>query len=544
MKISFAAAFVFLLTIQVSAQFSRQDSLRGSITPERSWWDALHYDIYVNPDYQSEEISGTVELRFCVLEPSAVMQIDLQEPLNLESVKWNAFGDSSVWNPKPLNFTREGNVFYINFPLSLKKGSYQKILLTYNGKPREAQRPPWDGGWIWTKDDKKRRWMNVACQGLGASAWFPCKDHQYDEPDLGARLSIYVKDTIKAIANGNGKKMAKDDGFLWSWEVKNPINLYNIIPYIGHYTNWKETFRGENGDLECSYWVIDYNEQKARKQFEQVSMTLKAFEHWFGPFPFYEDGFKLVESPHLGMEHQSAIAYGNEFKMGYKGTDLSGTGWGLKWDFIIVHETGHEWFGNNISAKDVADMWIHEGFTNYSETLFTEYHFGKEAGNAYCIGTRKLIQNDKPIVGPYGVNQEGSWDMYYKGGNMIHTIRQIYNDDEKFRMMLREMNQKFRHQTVTTKEIENFISEKAGIDLSKVFDQYLRTAKIPVLEYSLGPNSVSYRWTNCVSNFDMKVKLKNGSWLDPTTNWKESPGRMDQFEVDQNFYIKVNKVKN
>ncbi|HET9433941.1 MAG TPA: M1 family metallopeptidase, partial [Chitinophagaceae bacterium] len=389
-------------------------------------------------------------------------------------------------------------------------------------KPREAIRPPWDGGWIFKNDAKGRSWMSVACQGLGASVWYPCKDYQGDEPDSGANLTIQIPDSLVAVANGLLKKRVSSEKISsWTWEVKNPINNYNIIPYIGNYVNWKETYNGEKGNLDCSYWVIDYNLEKAKEQFKQASMTLKAFEHWFGPYPFYEDGFKLVESPHLGMEHQSAVAYGNGFKNGYRGRDLSESGWGLKWDFIIVHEVGHEWFGNNITTKDIADMWVHEGFTNYSETLFTEYYYGKEAGSDYCIGTRKLIQNEKPIIGPYGVNQEGSGDMYYKGGNMLHTIRQVINDDEKFRSLLRGLNSTFYHKVVTTQEIESYMSKQSGKDLSKIFDQYLRTTMIPVLEYKMSGDNMSCRWANCVKGFNMPVKISGTvEWLNPGEEWK------------------------
>jgi len=358
-----------------------------------------------------------------------------------------------------------------------------------------------------------------------------------------------------AVGNGKGGK-SQIEGMhtvntTYVWQVVNPINNYNLIPYIGKYINWTETYEGEKGKLDCSYWVLDYNLEKAKEQFKQVPLMLKAFEYWFGPYPFYEDGYKLIEAPHLGMEHQSAVAYGNGFKNGYRGRDLSGSaaGWGLKWDFIIVHESGHEWFANNITTIDIADMWVHEGFTNYSETLFTEYYYGKEAGSDYCIGTRKLIVNDKPIIGPYGVNKEGSSDMYYKGGNMLHTIRHVINDDEKFRTILRGLNSKFYHSVVTTKQIESYMSEQSGKDLSKIFDQYLRTTMIPVLEYKFTGDNMYYRWSNCVKGFDMPVKLNGTSddWLKATTEWKTvavtADILKDGLKIDRNFYITVKKVE-
>lgn len=516
--------------------FTRQDTLRGTITPERAWWDVLHYDISVTPDYESKTIKGIAGIRFKTLADGKRMQIDLQEPMQIDSIVSLGAPVSRSW--------RERNVYWVEFSQSISKGSNREIVFYFSGKPRAAKNPPWDGGWIWKTDAQGRPWMSVACQGLGASVWFPCKDHQGDEPDNGSTLTVNVIDTLTAVANGKLKnKVAAANGMAsYTWEVTNPINNYNIIPYIGKYVNFTETFTGEKGRLNCSYWVLDYNVEKARNQFKQASMTLKAFEYWFGPYPFYEDDFKLVESPHLGMEHQSAVAYGNKYQNGYLGSDLSGTGVGLKWDFIIVHETGHEWFGNNITTKDVADMWVHEGFTAYSETLFTEFHFGKESANAYVQGTRENIENDMPVIGHYGVNQEGSGDMYYKGSNMLHTIRQVVNDDAKFRNIIRGLNKDFYHQTVTTKQVEDYISKQSGKNLSKVFDQYLRTKDIPVLELKSGKSGLQYRWTNCVAGFNMPVKLTTGQWLYPTTQMQTLKGAPKEVEVDKNFYVKVKKA--
>ena len=336
--------------------FSRQDSLRGTITPERAWWNVTQYNLHVTPNYNERSIKGTNDISFEVLNAGNRMQLDLQQPMQIDSVRWNN---------TTLPFERDGNVYYVTFPQSLQKGSTENLQLAFSGIPRAAKNAPWDGGWIWKRDEQNRPWMSVAVQGLGASAWFPNKDHQSDEPDSGSIFNITVPDTLIAVANGHfkGKKPGANGMETYQWQVVNPINNYNIIPYIGGYTNFSEVYQGEKGPLTCSYWVLDYNEAKAKEQFKQAAQTLKAFEHWFGPYPFYEDGFKLVESPHLGMEHQSAVAYGNKYQNGYLGRDLSGSGWGLKWDFIIVHEVGHEWFGNNITAKDIADMWVHEGFT-------------------------------------------------------------------------------------------------------------------------------------------------------------------------------------
>ena len=527
-------------------KFTHQDTLRGSIGPERAWWNVLRYDIRVTPDFESKTITAKNTITYNVLqdEHSDYLQIDLQQPLKVDTI----FYDSKLYINYPRKpYYNEGNVWHIPLPKS-KKNSVHSLTICYSGKPREAKNPPWDGGWIWKKDARNRPWMSVACQGLGASVWYPCKDHQSDEPDQGASLTITVADSLVAVGNGRLKEKITDTGYTaWTWEVKNPINNYDIIPYIGKYVNWNEEFNGEKGKLDCNYWVLDYDLEKSKQQFgRDVKLMLKCFEEWFGPYPFYEDGYKLVESPHLGMEHQSAVAYGNKFMNGYLGNDLSGSGWGLKWDFIIVHESGHEWWGNNITTNDIADMWVHEGLTCYSETIFTECQYGKEAGDAYCQGIRKNIDNDKPVIGMYGVNQEGSGDMYYKGANMLHTIRQVINDDAKFKDILRGLNQTFYHQTINSKQLEEYFSRKSGKDLYKIFDQYLRTTQIPVLEYKIEKNLLSFRWTNCINNFNMPVRLTNSNeWLAPASNWKQinlPKDVNDTLAIDKNFYITVKKM--
>lgn len=532
--------FLFFCFITATAQqkFTHQDTLRGSITAERAWWDVLHYAIDVEPTFDKKYIVGSVAIKFKVKKPATKMQIDLQQPMETTQI---------LFNDIKLPHTRDGNAIYFDLPSRPAAGSIQTVTIDFAGTPREAVNPPWDGGWIWKKDEKGRPWMSVACQGLGASVWYPCKDHQSDEPDEGASLTMHVPDTLVAVGNGRLIDKKVEQGMAsYHWEVKNPINNYNIIPYIGKYVTWHEDFNGEKGKLDCDYWVLDYELEKAKAQFKQAPEMLSCFEYWFGPYPFYEDGFKLVQSPHLGMEHQSAVAYGNEFRNGYRGTDLSGTGWGLKWDFIIVHESGHEWFANNITSNDIADMWLHEGFTNYSETIFTTCKFGVEAGNDYVIGTRERIQNNRPIIGPYGVNKGGSGDMYYKGGNLLHTIRQIVNDDSLFRKILRGLNSTYYHKTVDSKTVEAYISKQAGKDLSKIFDQYLRTIKIPQLEYKISAGKLQYRWTDVVPGFAMPLKVNAGGekWITPATQWQAIalPGGVSNFSVDRNFYIRLKKL--
>lgn len=529
--------------------FTHQDTLRGTIGPERSWWDVLHYDITIDPNYNEKSIKGKVIIEYKVVQKdhSDYMQIDLQQPLTIDTLYY----DGKLYiNYPPKPYYNEGNVWHVPLPKT-ELNSVHTIGVVYHGNPRIARNPPWDGGWIFTKDSLNRPWMTVACQGLGASVWYPCKDHQSDEPDNGATLRIIAPDTLVAVGNGRLKDKTdnKNGTTTWTWNVVNPINNYDIIPYIGKYVNFTDTMMGEKGVLDLSYWVLDYNLARAKKQFGlNVKPMLHCFEYWLGPYPFYEDSYKLVETSHLGMEHQSAVAYGNHYMNGYLGRDLSGTGWGLKWDYIIIHESGHEWFGNNITTNDVADMWVHEGITDYTETLFVECQDGKKAADEYTQGLRRTIRNDKPVIGPYGVNKEGSSDMYNKGNNMIHTIRQVINNDELFRKILRGLTKTFYHKTVNSKDIENYFSKESGKDLSKIFDQYLRTAKIPVLEYKISGNKLSYHWSNCVDGFNMPVRLANDPnlWLYPATEWKEmnvSDATKDGLQIDKNFYITVKKAE-
>lgn len=542
-----ALSFVFFFTASARAQtakqtFSHLDTLFGSNTPQRSWWDVQRYDVSVTPDIDTKTISGKTTLTYTVLtdQHDDYLQLDLQKPLQVDSIFYN--GKSYVNDPAKPIYSAGGH-WFIALPPSAK-GSVQQLTIVYHGKPKEAQNPPWEGGWIWKKDKQGRPWVSVACEDDGASLWYPCKDMWSDEPDKGASLTITVPEDLAAVGNGRlNKRVVVDGKAQYTWEVTAPINAYNIIPYIGHYVSWSDTLSGEKGKLDLAYWVLDYEKSKAEKQFEQVKPMLRAFEYWFGPYPFYADGYKLVQSPHLGMEHQSAVAYGNGFMNGYLGTDLSGTGWGLKWDYIIVHESGHEWFGNNITAKDIADMWIHEGFTDYSETLFTDYYYGKNAGNAYTQGLRKGIANDKPIIGPYGVHKSGSDDQYSKGSNLLHTIRQLIDNDEKFRQILRGLNSEFYHQTVTTQQVEEYISRQSGKDLRTIFDQYLRTTRIPVLEYKQAGKIVLYRWSNTVPGFALPVRLADGRWINPSSTWQKTTLAGGAFfQTDKNFYINLRKL--
>jgi aminopeptidase N len=531
-----ASIFCFAQPAEESKRFTHADTLRGSLNANRDWWDVLRYDIKVTPDISHKTISGFSSITFQAVRDGERMQIDLQPPMVVDSIEKGSF-------------RQDGNVIMLDLASPVKKGTVEKITIYYHGKPTEPVNPPWGGGWVWKKDMNGRPWISAACQGDGASLWYPCKDHQSDEPDDGASLTIVVPDTLVAVGNGRLESRKTENGKTsYTWVVKNPINNYLIIPYIGKYVNFTDTLRGEKGVLDISYWVLDYNLEKAKEHFKQVKQMFRAFEYWFGPYPFYEDSYKLVDAPYLGMEHQSAVAYGNKYLNGYLGRDLSGSGWGLKWDYIIVHESGHEWFGNNITTKDIADSWVHEGITNYSEVLFTEYYYGKQAANEYCYGLRRSIGNKEPIISHYGVNEDGGRDMYPKGANLMHTIRHAINDDEKFRQILRGLNARFYHQTVTTGQIENYISEHAGFDFSKVFDQYLRTTQIPQLDIHVdsAAQSVSYRWDSCISGFNLPlVLLPDGPKIFPTQAWqkialkKEELANCHPAEIEKLYYIRV-----
>jgi aminopeptidase N len=518
--------------------FSRQDTLRGSITPERIWWDLTYYHLKVKVDPEKRYVSGENTIKYNVLSANQTMQIDLQAPLNITKVTQDG---------KNLKILHDGNAHFITLTKQQVIGNTESIIVQYEGNPKEAIRAPWDGGFSWKKDSNGNHFIATSCQGLGASVWWPCKDHMYDEVE-SMRISVTVPSNLMDVSNGRLESIENHgETTTYNWFVDNPINNYGVNVNIGDYTHFSEVFDGEKGPLSMDYYVLKDHLEKAKKQFTDAPKMMKAFEHWFGAYPFYEDGFKLVEVPYLGMEHQSSVTYGNQYKQGYLGRDLSGTGWGLKFDFIIIHESGHEWFANNITDIDIADMWIHESFTNYSESLFLDYYYGKKAASEYVIGLRKTIANKTPIIGKYNVNKSGSSDMYNKGGNMLHTLRQLIDNDEKWRLILRKMNADFYHQTVATKQIEDFLSKETGFNLNPFFNQYLRTIKIPTLEHTIENKTLKYRWTNTVANFEMPLKTTiNGKekWIYPTSNWKklELTSAGTSFLIDENFYVFTKKV--
>jgi len=530
-----------LPTARAQGTFTRADTLRGSDTPERAWWDATFYDLHVRVSPADSSITGWNGITYRVLVPAQVMQIDLQMPLEVDSI---------VQDRRRLEYRRDGNVLLVALTARQRVGQERTIAVYYHGRPRAARHAPWDGGFVWATDSLGRRWIATANEGLWASVWWPNKDLPADEPD-SQRIAITVPDSLLDVSNGRLRSTTPngDGTTTFEWFVADPINNYNVAVNAARYAHFSDTYDGEDGTLTLDYWPLDYHRATAERQFTQVKPMLACFEHWFGPYPWYADGYKLVETPHLGMEHQSAVAYGNHYQNGYLGRDLSGTGLGLQWDFIIIHESAHEWWGNNLSAKDHADMWVHESFANYAEGIYTECRLGKTAGAAYVIGTRIGIRNDRPIIPAYGVNAQGSGDMYPKGGNMLHTIRQIIDDDARWRAILRGLNQTYRHQTVTGQQVEDDISREAGIGLSHVLEQYLTTTEIPELQYRTDGATLWYRWANVVPGFDMPVRVQISGLgtltLRPTETWQTQPlpaaGPTDVV-VDENFYVTAREV--
>ncbi|MDQ3046438.1 MAG: M1 family metallopeptidase [Bacteroidota bacterium] len=485
-------------------KFNRGDTLRGDLSEMRLCYDVLFYDLDIKVDIEKKFLSGANTIRFLVVNDFKTFQIDLFKNMNIEKI---------VFNKQDVLFRREFNAVFVEFPDTIRKGNTASITVHYSGKPIEAKNAPWDGGFSWSRDKRKKPFVGVSCQGTGASLWWPCKDHQSDEPNE-MMIRITVPPGLKDVSNGKLlREIALPDGWTkFEWYVSYPINNYDVTLNIANYVHFGDSFihAGYKDTLSLDYYVLPENLEKARKQFEQVKPMMDCYYGLFGEYPFLKDGYKLVEAPYLGMEHQSCIAYGNKYRNGYLGIDMSGTG--NRFDYIIIHESAHEWWGNSITTTDIADMWIHEGFTTYSEALYVECLYGYDSYIDYINSEKSKVQNDEPMVGKWGLNNEGSGDMYPKGALVIHTIRSIMNDEVKFFKMLREIQVKFRYKTITSHDVESFISQYAGLDLSEVFDLYLRTTMIPelVIEYERDRTDlVIYYFYNMKGRkgFDMPVQI-------------------------------------
>jgi aminopeptidase N len=539
MKKSILLIATLLGAYAASAQtYTRRDSLQGGLRPERTSFDVQRYDLNITVDPDKKFISGYNDITFNVIEKTKRIQLDLFENMKIDSI---------VFDKKKLTYKRDNNAVFINFPKELKKGQEEKLRFYYSGNPTIAKNAPWDGGFVFKKDTDGKPWIGVAVQGTGSSLWYPVKDHQTDEPDKGATIKVAVPNGLMDVSNGRfmGSTDLKNGYTRWDWEVKNPINNYDITVNIADYAHIHDNLDG----LDLDYYVLRKNEEKAKEHFKEVKPMLQCFQSKFGKYPFYEDGYKLVETPYLGMEHQSAVAYGNKYKKGYTGFDMSGTGIGMKFDYITIHESGHEWFGNSITSKDIADMWIHEGFTTYSETVFVECLYGYDDAMKYINGQRASVSNDKPVIGIFGVNKEGSGDMYFKGALMLNTLRHVINDDAKWWALILKYSETYRKQIIDTPTVIAFFNKESGMDLTPVFNQYLNYKNIPVLQLRMANNKLEYRWQTDEPNFKMPVGITlDGKEvrLNGTNDWQTaglSVDSLDKVELQKTkFYVKVEKL--
>lgn len=540
-SISISIFIFFLSLFQASAQltvpketFTRRDTLQGGLRHERTSFDVLRYDLNIKISPNQKSIVGFNDITFKVVDNTSRIQIDLFENMNVDSI---------VFNGKKLDYKREEIATFINFQNTLQKDSENKLRFYYSGNPVIAKRAPWDGGFVFSKDTAGKPWIGVACQGFGASCWFPVKDSQSDEPDFGATIKVAVPNGLMNVSNGRflGMENLKNGYTRWDWEVKNPINTYDITVNIADYVHIHDNHKG----LDLDYYVLRANEAKARKHFEEVKPMMDCFQSKFGKYPFSDDGYKLVETPYLGMEHQSAVAYGNHYMKGYLGNDLSGTGVGLHFDYITIHESGHEWFGNSITSEDIADMWIHEGFTQYSEIVFVECQLGYDKAMQYAYGLQSNVNGDRPIIGHYGVNKEGSGDMYPKGALMLNTIRHIVNNDSKWWKMLLKYSETFKKQIIKTQDVVDFFNKESGLDLTSVFNQYLRYTTIPELEFRKSGKVIEYKWKAEAPNFSMPIDVMikgKKIRLEANTSWKvlsENVKSISDIQpIKTDFYIK------
>ena len=535
MKNSFLVILTLLGIQQINAQFTRRDSLQGGLRAERTAYDVKRYDLNITINPEQRSIKGFNEISFEILTPIQKIQLDLFENMKVDSI---------IWNSKKLKFIRDNDAVFVDFPEKLLTKSNHKLKFYYSGNPLIAKNAPWDGGFVFKKDSNGKDFIGVAVQGTGASLWYPVKDSQSDEPDNGASIKVAVPNGLMNVSNGRflGSQDLKNGYTRWDWEVKNPINNYTITVNIADYVHIQDKMP----DLDLDYYVLRENEDKAREHFMEVKPMMECFQSKFGRYPFWEDGYKLVETPYLGMEHQSAVAYGNKYKKGYMGMDLSGTGVGMFFDFITIHETGHEWFGNSITSTDIADMWIHEGFTTYSETVFIECIKGYNDAMKYVNGQARNVRNDKPIIGQYGVNNEGSGDMYYKGSLLLNTLRHVIGDDEKWWKILYNYSETFKKKIITSDTVIDYFNKASGMDLSSIFHQYLYTNQVPVFLYKIKGDYLYYSWNNTTDDFNMPLDIgfeDTKIRLQPTI--KEQKIKLKKlskksFQIyDNQFFIKI-----
>ena len=538
----------FLINSICAQNFSRKDSLRGNLTSLRTCYDVVFYDLFLNIDENSKSLVGSSNsIHFHAKENFNKIQIDLAQNMQINKIEFLN---------EDLIFERDFDAVYIYFPMQIKKNEFHKIKVYYEGQPKIAKNPPWDGGFSWKQDENNNPWISVSCQGTGASTWWPCKDHQSDEPD-SMQITGVVRSSLQFISNGNLRnqkeyfsEVLNSNIIESSWFVSYPINNYNVTLYIGDYVHFSDIYVKNKDTLMLDYFVLKNNLIKAKNHFKQVKPMLKCFENYFGKYPYWNDGYALVEAPYLGMEHQSAIAYGNNYLPGYRG-NISYID-SLKFDFIILHETGHEWWGNSITTNDIADMWVHEGFCTYAEVLYVECMYGYDKMLSYVNNQKKHVKNDRPIIGKYNLNFKGSSDMYSKGSLMLHTLRNVINNDSSWFKLIKNISIDFRDKNIDGSEIVQYINDRTELDLTKFFRQYLNHRQIPTFEYKLQKHgahyTLLYKW-KAIDGFNMPIKINYGTKnkiLSPTSLWQELDlGFFDieTFNVrDDLFFIRVNKM--
>jgi aminopeptidase N len=532
---TFIASFCF-----AQNPINKKDSLLGVLSPARTCYDVKHYDLrlQINPDKKS--IKGSNTITYQIQEDTKLLQIDLEPSLKIIAIQQNK---------KKLKFSRVERAIFVEFSKVQKKNDVHSIEIQYEGSPVVAKQAPWDGGFVWKQDTSGKPWVGVACQGVGASVWYPCKDHWSDKPD-SVRLQYDVPKGLVAVGNGNlVKKEELADASRYIWKVSYPINSYNITLNVADYRHFSDEYIAQDGQkLALDYYVLPQNLEKAKKHFEQeVKKMLACYEKLFGKYPFWNDGYALVETPYLGMEHQGAIAYGNQYQMGYSGNDLTGTGIQRTFDFIIIHETGHEYWGNSISGYDKSDMWIHEAFCTYGEALYVECLQGKEKAFEYANGWKRIIRNDKPIIPQPFSNQEGSGDMYFKGALMLHTLRNVLDDDAKWFKIIYDFAQDFKGKITKTDEVLEYFERKMQKNVKPIFKQYLQHTQIPTFEYKVENNTLKYRWLADVAEFVMPIVLELGGKLvrlEANTSWQTLPytGNLEDIKIRTDlFFVKIKK---
>ncbi|HKR01345.1 MAG TPA: M1 family metallopeptidase [Pyrinomonadaceae bacterium] len=520
--------------VQAAPVTSRADLLRGAYGPYRANNDLLYYHLDVRVDPSKKYLSGKNTIRFRMLKSDARIQLDLHDALHVDKI---------LFGTTPLKYEREEGAVFVDFPQPLRAGRVYSIDFYYSGNPVEAGR---FGGITFKKDPQGRVWINTSCEDEGASVWWPNKDQWRDEVE-SMRISVAVPNELVDVSNGKfvGKTDLKDGYTRWDWLVQYPINNYNVSLNIGNYVHFGDRL----GDLPLDFYVLPESLEKARKQFAQARGMMEAFQHYFGEYPFKRDGYKLIEAPYSGMEHQSAVTYGNRFANGYLERDWTGVGISPRFDFIIIHESGHEWFGNAVSAADRSDMWIHEGWTTYLECLYVEYMYGHDSYLKYTNAYKSKVKNQRPVVAERGVNATPPQDQYFKGALFLHTLRSIVDDDKIWWTLLRDFYRHFKYRNIMTEDVAGFFNHRTGKDLTPIFDQYLRHTAIPILElkFDEANTEVSYRWKADEKAFNMPVRVgAKDDWqlIWPTSEWKTMKTRLkkDDFSAATDlYYIDVKK---